>query len=150
MLASQALTEKKIPHHALVGGLTTDIRTSMLRDLDTGAVRVLLFTMKAGGEGLNMTAANTMVRLERSWSMLLNQQTLARFHRIGSERHASLTLVDVVATGTFEEKQFHTLSEKSARLEEIVRDKVALEAAGLDASALEAEYQEILSSGLLP
>jgi SNF2 family DNA or RNA helicase len=123
----------------------------MLRDLDQGAVRVLLFTMQAGGEGLNMTAADTMIRLQRSWSMLTNVQATARVHRLGSERHESITLVDVVTPDTIEERQFQVYAEKLERLQEIARDRATLEAAGMvtDAADLSAEEHRILGGSLL-
>lgn len=151
MLASERLEKRKIPHHCLVGGLTSDQRTAMLRDLNEGKVRVLLFTMQAGGEGLNMTAADTIVRLQRSWSMMLNVQTLARVHRLGSEIHDNITVVDVVTPGTIEERQFRVYREKMARLQEIARDRDLLRDSGrlAELAALEAEEQAIMSSSLL-
>lgn len=142
-LASVRLERRGIPHHCLVGGLTSDQRTRMLLDLDEGKVRVLLFTMSAGGEGVNMTAADTIVRLQRSWSMLTNVQALGRVHRIGSEQHSSITVVDVVTPDTVEERQFEVYRDKLRRLEEIARDRLTLrDAARL--SELEAEESAIL------
>lgn len=148
MLAAKRLEEKGYTYSLIVGGMTDAMRQVSLNDFKTGRVKVLLFTMKAGGEGLNMTEASTMVRLERSWSMLLNEQSVARFHRMGSEQHQSLTLVDVVAPGTIEERQFQRLREKSDRLEEITRDKITLQNAGMDITALVAEEQSILNQML--
>lgn len=150
-LASARLEKRKIQHHCLVGGLTSDQRTRMLLDLDEGKVRVLLFTMSAGGEGVNMTAADTIIRLQRSWSMLTNVQVLGRVHRIGSEQHSSITVIDVVTPGTVEERQFEVYAEKLQRLEEIVRDKLALREAGrvTDLALLEAEERTILGQSLL-
>lgn len=125
-LASARLEKRKIPHHCLVGGLTSDQRTRMLLDLEEGIVRVLLFTMSAGGEGVNMTAADTIVRLQRSWSMLTNVQALGRVHRIGSEQHTSVTVIDVVTPDTVEERQFDVYRSKLRRLEEIARDRLTL------------------------
>lgn len=142
-LASARLEKRKIPHHCLVGGLTSDQRTRMLQDLDEGVVRVLLFTMSAGGEGVNMTRADTIVRLQRSWSMLTNVQALGRVHRIGSEQHDSITVIDVVTPDTVEERQFEVYRDKLRRLEEIARDRLTIgDAARL--SELEAEESAIL------
>lgn len=125
-LAAARLERRKIPHHCLVGGLTSDQRTRMLRDLEEGVVRVLLFTTSAGGEGVNMTAADTIVRLQRSWSMLTNVQALGRVHRIGSEQHESVTVIDVVTPDTVEERQFEVYRDKLRRLEEIARDRATV------------------------
>lgn len=151
-LTSKRLEKEGVPHHCLVGGLTDDIRDAMLLDFQQGRVPVLLFTMKAGGTGLNMTAADKLVRMDRSWSMLINYQTINRFHRIGSEIHQACTVIDLVAPGTKEERQFTVLGQKMARLEEINRDKLILSQAGQRAAVnkLEQEEQLILNSTLLP
>lgn len=151
-LASDRLTEEKVPHHCLVGGLSDHVRDLILEDFEAGRVRAILFTMQAGGTGLNLTAASVMVRLQRSWSMFTNLQTQYRFRRIGSERHDSLTLVDLVAPKTIEEDQFRRYGEKLARLEEINRDKVTLRQAGrlAELAALEHEEHGIVHSTLLP
>jgi len=153
-LAAKRLDKLKLPYGMLVGGMTADQRGSVLRDLREGRTRVLLFTVQAGGEGVNMTEADTLVRLDRSWSMLLNRQTVGRVHRIGSEQHASVTVIDVVAPRTVEQRQLATLRRKEARLEEITRDKATLLAAvpdgatGAELDELEAEERAILGSDL--
>jgi SNF2 family DNA or RNA helicase len=151
-LASSRLDKEKILHHSLVGGLTDDVRDAMLTDFQQGRVPILLFTMKAGGTGLNMTAADKLIRMDRSWSMLINYQTINRFHRIGSEIHQACTVIDLVAPGTKEERQFTVLGQKMARLEEITRDKLTMRQAGqwAQVAALEQEEQNILNSTLLP
>jgi len=151
-LASARLTREKITHELLVGGMTDDMREAVLLQLETGKLQALLFTMKAGGTGVDMTGADKMVRMDRSWSMLVNYQTINRYHRIGSERWGSLTLIDLVAPNTKEERQFEVLGERMARLEEINRDKLTLRLAGrlAELSALEREEHAILNSTLLP
>jgi len=151
-LASLRLEKEKIDHMLLVGGMTDEAREAALLALEQGKTRALLFTMKAGGTGVDMSGAPIMVRMDRSWSMLINYQTINRFHRIGSERWTSLTLIDLVAPGTKEERQFEVLGERMARLEEITRDKLTLRLAGrmADLAVLEHEEHVILNSALLP
>ena len=149
-LASERLTANKIPHGLIVGGMTEDQRAAVLRDLEFGKIKALLFTMRAGGTGVNMTAADTIVFLERSWSMLIDLQTMARVHRIGSEQHSSVTRVDIIAPGTVEQKQLVAIATKRARLEEITRDKETLRNANeLEAvAALENEESDIVRTDI--
>lgn len=151
-LTASKLEEKKIAHELLVGGMTDDQREAVLRNLERGKLQALLFTMKAGGTGVDMTGADKMVRMDRSWSMLINYQTIHRYHRIGSERWTSLTLIDLVVPGTKEVRQFQVLGERMARLEEINRDKLTLRHAGRlqELATLEREEHAILNSTLLP
>jgi SNF2 family DNA or RNA helicase len=85
-----------------------------------------LFTIGAGGVGLTMTAADTIVFLQRDWSLIRNLQAEDRVHRIGSEIHEAIHIIDVVAPDTVEEWQIQRVHEKLKRLEEIRRDGLDL------------------------
>ena len=148
-LAAKRLAKNNIPHGLIVGGMTEDQRTAVLRGLNDGQYKVVLFTMKAGGTGANMTAADTIVFLERSWSMIQNVQTLGRVHRIGSEVHESINHIDVIAPGTVEESQLRKVQEKFNRLQEINRDRETIR----DVEQLQAfaeEEQRIINSEIIP
>lgn len=147
-LAARRLDKLKIPYGLIVGGQHDFERDVALRDFQAGKLRVLLFTLKAGGTGLTMTAADTMIRLQRSWSMIDNYQGEDRVHRIGAERHESIHIIDIVASGTVEDDQLLRLYEKSERLEEITRDRARLIAAGVSTGELDEEEQRILASDL--
>jgi SNF2 family DNA or RNA helicase len=149
-LASARLTELDIPHALITGEISEYDRKKALDLLDAHRIRALLFTFKAGGTGLNMTAANTLIRLQRPWSMIDNLQGEDRFHRIGSERHASVNIIDIVTRGTLEEKQVERLRIKLARLDEITRDRAALVAAGLDTSTVDMEETQLMHDHLYP
>jgi SNF2 family DNA or RNA helicase len=145
-LAAGRLKGKQIG--LITGTIPEYERQVNLRRFQAGDLQYLLFTVKAGGTGLTMTAADTMVRLQRSWSMIDNKQAEDRIHRIGSERHESVHIIDIVARDTVEEKQMASLAEKNARLEEIVRDRATLRAAGKDTYELDALEDAILRSEL--
>lgn len=151
MLAAQRLDELKISYRLIVGDMTTDQRDNALADFQAGRARVMLFTIKAGGVGLTMTRADTILFLQRSWSMLENKQAEDRVHRIGSEVHESITVIDLLAPGTVEETQLGSLGLKLQRLEEITRDRQALLQAGKREAValLDLEEQQILASSLL-
>lgn len=112
----------------IVGGMTDDERERHKDDFQEGRARVMLMTVKAGGVGITLTRAGVIVFLQRSWSMLDNKQSEDRVHRIGSEIHDKILVIDIVAPGTVEEVQIARLHEKMERLEEIVRDKDTLKA----------------------
>ena len=147
-LAAKRLDKLNISHGLITGGQHTWERDSVLNEFQAGKLDILLFTLKAGGTGLTMTAADLLVFLQRSWSMIDNKQGEDRVHRIGSEIHSSIQIMHVVARGTVEEDQFERLWEKSMRLEEITRDRVRLAAAGISTPELDAEEQLILNSNL--
>ena len=83
--------------------------------------------MQAGGVGITLTRAGYLVRLQRSWSQIDNLQTEDRVHRIGSEQHDKITIIDVVTAGTIEQsRQVERLQEKGANLNEVLRDAEVL------------------------
>jgi SNF2 family DNA or RNA helicase len=148
-LAATRMTDAGIPFARVTGGVSADERDAAVQAFQDGKIDYLLFTYKAGGVGLNLTRADTMVRLQRSWSLIDNNQGVDRIHRIGSEVHDKVTIIDLVAAGTIEETQLERLYDKAERLEEIVRDRVKLQALGKDTSALDAEAARIEATGLM-
>lgn len=148
-LAAERLRKKLGEENVVLitGEVPEGIRAANLAMFQGGRARVLLFTVKAGGVGLNMTAADTIVRLQRSWSMLENKQALDRVHRIGSERHESILVIDVIARDTVEEDQLHRLYLKQRRLDEITRDRDILRSQGREQEALDLDAEELALLG---
>lgn len=137
-LAAKRLAKHKIRFGLITGDQDEWDRQKALDDLDEGKIQVLLFTMKAGGTGLNMTRAGTLVYLQQDWSMVEMIQTENRVHRIGSEKHHSaINIITIVTEGTVEETQSRRYREKLSRLEEINRDRDALLAQGLPTDELD-------------
>jgi len=148
-LAATRMTDAGIPFARVTGGVSADERDAAVQAFQDGKIDFLLFTYKAGGVGLNLTRADTMVRLQRSWSLIDNNQGVDRIHRIGSEVHDKVTIIDLVAAGTIEETQLERLYEKAERLEEIVRDRAKLVALGKTTDDLDAEAARIEATGLM-
>lgn len=147
-LASARLTKIGVKHGLITGEVDTYDRKVALDALQSGDNQALLFTLKAGGTGLTMTAADTMIRLQRSWSMIDNSQGEKRVYRIGSERHSSVQIIDVITADTVEIVQLERLNDKLRRLEEINRDRATLTLAGRDTSELDRLETVISSSNL--
>jgi len=61
--------------------------------------------------------------LQRPWSLVDHKQALDRIHRIGSEIHDSVVIMDYVTEGTIEERVLQVLETKADNFEQIVRDK---------------------------
>ena len=64
-----------------------------------------------------------VVFLQRSWSSINMDQAVARAHRIGSEIHDSITVIDYVTPHTAEETQIEAVARKFDMLEAVVRDE---------------------------
>lgn len=125
-LSSIALEKAGISFCQIVGGQKPDEREAAKEAFQAGRKRVILCTIAAGGIGITLTRSATACFLQRSWSMVDNAQAEDRVHRIGSEIHDKVTIVDIISTGTVEERQRVVLGTKGERLEELVRDKQTL------------------------
>ena len=122
-LLSAEMTRKKLNHGLITGAISTEERQKHIDDFQDGKTKYILVTIAAGGVGLTLTAADTMVFIQRSYSSTGMSQAKSRSHRIGSEIHESVTIVDYISEGTIEEKQLDALQAKDGRIEEILKDK---------------------------
>jgi SNF2 family DNA or RNA helicase len=121
-LAAARLEAKKIEHRLVTGRVTGPERDRAIDDFQAGRAQVMLLTVAAGGVGITLTAADTIVFLQRSWRMIDNRQAEDRVHRIGSGRHESIVIIDMITKNTIEEEQIPKLQEKLRRLQELQRD----------------------------
>lgn len=126
-MASERLSKADILHSVVEGGQTVDQRQNAMDNFQNGKVDVILVVIAAGGTGVTLTRGRIGIFLQRSWSNVDQQQAIGRIHRIGSEHHESVIVVDYVTTGTVEEGQLDVLAGKGDMLEEIVRDRAALQ-----------------------
>lgn len=152
-LAAKRFEARKIPYVMITGPVSKYDREVARRKFMNGDVDVMLMTISAGGTGLDgLQRADTLFCLQRSWSMIHNVQVDARVHRIGSEQHSSVTIVEFVTHDTIEETTLYPrLAEKYERLEEINRDRMRLHAAGLsldDQFSLDQREAEIMGANL--
>ena len=85
----------------LDGTTPADVRDQRIAAFQQGAADVFLISLKAGGFGLNLTAADTVILLDPWWNPAVEDQATARAHRIG--QHKPVTAVRLVARGTIEE-----------------------------------------------
>jgi len=150
-LAQVRMEKRGITYRMITGDIPAGpIREQNRIDFQEGKARVMLMTIKAGGVGITLTRSGVIVFLQRSWSFIENQQCEDRLHRIGSEIHDKIVIIDMIASDTKEEDQIPRLHEKLVRWQEIVRHRETLLANGnVEAvAALDAERAAIESSPL--
>jgi superfamily II DNA or RNA helicase len=107
-LISKALDDLKIEYVQLTGD-TIDRDTPIAR-FQNGDVRVFLLSLKAGGVGLNLTAADTVIHYDPWWNPAIEAQATARAHRMGQTKPVFVT--KLVAKGTLEERMMVLLERK--------------------------------------
>ncbi len=107
-LIADMLNEQKIPF-ALLTGDTAD-RDTPIEQFQSGKVSVFLLSLKAGGVGLNLTAADTVIHYDPWWNPAVEAQATARAHRMGQDKPVIVT--KLVAKGTLEERMLTMLARK--------------------------------------
>lgn len=99
-LIEAELNIRKIPY-ALLTGDTVD-RSSAINRFQDGQVSVFLISLKAGGVGLNLTAADTVIHYDPWWNPAVENQATDRAWRIGQDK--PVFVYKLIARGTLEEK----------------------------------------------
>lgn len=126
-LAKQRMEDKGISYGSVDGDTSTADRERFVDEFQEGRRRVMLLTA-AGAEGLTLTRADTIVFLQRPWSMIQSNQAEDRVHRGGAEVHEKVMVIDIIAEDTDDEKVLDALQGKIEGAEEILRDRQRLAA----------------------
>jgi superfamily II DNA or RNA helicase len=109
------LDAQQLAHCYLDGSMTTRARQAEVdRFQSSPNVAVFLISLKAGGTGLNLTGADTVVHFDPWWNPAVEAQATDRAHRIGQTR--VVTSYKLIASGTVEEKVLALQEEKRALL----------------------------------
>lgn len=122
-LLSQRMDKLKIPHGLITGEQDAVARQRYMDQFQKGEIKYILCTIAAGGTGITLTRASTMVFLQRSWSLIEDQQAEARAHRIGSEMHEVVRIIDYVVKDTVQQDVFEAVEAKEIQLEYVLRDE---------------------------
>ena len=98
--------------HVSLTGETTD-RETPIRRFQDGEVPIFLISLKAGGVGLNLTAADTVIHYDPWWNPAVENQATDRAHRLGQTK--PVFVFKLIVAGSIEEKIL-TLQERKAEL----------------------------------
>ena len=105
--------------HFLHGGTSKKRRDDMVAEFQNSAEpAVFLLSLKAGGTGLNLTAANHVIHVDRWWNPAVEDQATDRAFRIGQRRDVQVR--KFVCVGTVEERIDKMIEDKKALAEAIV------------------------------
>ena len=101
-LVREYLDNKGISYHYLDGSTPSHIRQERIDAFQEGKGDVFLISLKAGGTGLNLTAADYVIHLDPWWNPAVEDQATDRVHRIGQKR--PVTVYRLVTENSVEEK----------------------------------------------
>ncbi|WP_426746490.1 DEAD/DEAH box helicase [Myxococcus faecalis] len=120
-LVREVLDARGIRYDYLDGSSTPKAREQAVRSFQEGSAPLFLISLKAGGFGLNLTAANTVIHLDPWWNPAVEDQASDRAHRIGQER--PVTVYRLVARGTIEEQMLSLHEHKRALVADVLEGK---------------------------
>jgi len=120
-LIEQALAAQQIPFLKLTGQ-TKDRETPVAR-FQAGEVPVFLISLKAGGTGLTLTRADTVIHYDPWWNPAVENQATDRAHRIGQDK--TVFVYKLIASGTVEEKMVELQGKKQALVDSVLSGTAA-------------------------
>jgi SNF2 family DNA or RNA helicase len=105
----------------LNGSVPKARRDEMIQRFQDRKFPVFLLSLKAGGTGLNLTAANHVVHYDRWWNPAVENQATDRAYRIGQERFVHVH--KLISTGTLEEKIDGMLEKKQMLNDQVIQSE---------------------------
>ena len=114
-LAAEMLDTLALPYLTLTGQTPPRQRGAVVRQFqaqDATSAPILLVSLKAGGLGLNLTAADTVIHLDPWWNPAVEEQATARAHRIGQDQ--PVFVYKLVVEGSIEERMLELQARKGA------------------------------------
>lgn len=134
------MEKQQISCFVLTGATSKEKRASLVRQFnETDEADVFLISLKAGGTGLNLTAANVVIHVDPWWNAAVQEQATDRAHRIGQKQN--VTVFQLITKDTIEEK-----------IQDLKASKIALSNSVLEGQAVsmaslnKEEILEILQS----
>lgn len=118
-LIKKRLEELKISSLYLDGSTPITERGYLVNSFNEGIGKVFLISLKAGGTGLNLTGADTVIHYDPWWNPAVEEQATDRSYRIGQQK--SVYVMKLVARGTIEEKILALQDRKRELIDAIIQ-----------------------------
>ena len=122
------LQEESISCFVLQGSTKKERRAQMVEQFNRDDTSVFCISLKAGGTGLNLTAADVVIHFDPWWNSAVQNQATDRAHRIGQKN--VVNVYRILAKGTIEEKIVE-LQERKLQLSDRILGGESLQAQGL-------------------
>jgi SNF2 family DNA or RNA helicase len=122
-LLQAELDALRLPWLALTGDTPAEDRGALVQRFQRGEAPLMLLSLKAGGVGLNLTAADTVIHLDPWWNPAVEAQASARAHRIG--QHKPVLVYKLIAAGSIEDRMRALQSRKQVLAASVLSDDSA-------------------------
>jgi hypothetical protein len=113
------LVSEGIPPFYLDGNTPTQERGRMVSAFNEGEKEVFLISLKAGGTGLNLTGADTVIHFDPWWNPAVEDQATDRAYRIGQDK--VVQVIKLITHGTIEEKILSLQQKKKALIDSVIK-----------------------------
>lgn len=120
-LAAKRFEAAGLTHVSFTGDTPQADRGGLIKEFQRGEKQIFAGTIAAGGTGITLTAASTIVFIDREWSPALNMQAEDRLHRIGQKN--AVQVIDIMAKDTVDRGRHQQLELKYSWIKQILGDK---------------------------
>ncbi|UWG99237.1 DEAD/DEAH box helicase [Dehalobacter sp. DCM] len=110
---------EKVPYFYLSGSTKASERAHMVQEFNSGCGEVFLISLKAGGTGLNLTGADTVIHFDPWWNPAVEDQATDRAHRIGQNN--TVQVIKLLTQGTIEEKVNALQAKKKKLIDAVIQ-----------------------------
>lgn len=117
-IIAKTLVQQEIEHFYLDGSTPSKERISLCHRFNEGERSIFLISLKAGGTGLNLTGADTVILYDLWWNPAVEEQAAGRAHRMGQKQ--VVQVIRLVTKGTIEEKILALQERKRTLMNEVV------------------------------
>ena len=117
-LLEKDLHNEGIAFYKITGATKKEERIQLVKQFNEGTISVFLISLKAGGTGLNLIGADTVIHYDPWWNQAAQNQATDRAHRIGQKK--IVTVYKLIAKGSIEEKILQMQEMKKNLADEIL------------------------------
>ena len=118
-IISQELAVQGVEHFYLDGSTPNAERVELCDRFNDGERDLFLISLKAGGTGLNLTGADTVILYDLWWNPAVEQQAADRAYRIGQKK--VVHVIRMVTRGTIEDKMTELQERKKHMIDEVIQ-----------------------------
>ncbi|GIP34854.1 DEAD/DEAH box helicase [Paenibacillus sp. J2TS4] len=118
-LIGRELGSRGVPFFYLDGRTPASERVELCSRFNEGEKDLFLISLKAGGTGLNLTGADTVILYDLWWNPAVEEQAADRAHRIGQKK--VVQVIRLVAQGTVEDKMYELQQKKKHLIDEVIQ-----------------------------
>lgn len=119
-IIEKRLKKEGLSYYLLTGATPKEERLHMVNSFKDDPTPLFLISLKAGGTGLNLTAADVVIHYDPWWNIAAQNQATDRAHRIGQEKQVSV--FKLITKGTIEENILKLQESKKDLAEQIIAE----------------------------